>query len=44
MIGPYVNSVPRESLTFTLDHTRSAILQRIGATGSHQISRNKTPG
>ena len=24
MIGPYVNSVPRESLTFTLDRTRSA--------------------
>ena len=43
MIGPYVNSVPRESLTFTLDHTRSAILQRIGATDSHRISRNKTP-
>ena len=30
MIGPYVNSVPRESLTFTLDHTRAAILERIG--------------
>jgi hypothetical protein len=27
--------VPRESLTFTLDHTRSAILQRIGATNPH---------
>ena len=35
MIGPYVNSVPRESLTFTLDRTRSAILQRIGATTAH---------
>jgi hypothetical protein len=35
MIGPYVNSVPRESLTFTLDHTRSAIRQRIGSTSSH---------
>jgi hypothetical protein len=34
MIGPYVSSVPRESLTFTLDHTRSAILQRIGSTNS----------
>jgi hypothetical protein len=31
MIGSYVNSVPRESLTFTLDHTRAAILERIGA-------------
>jgi hypothetical protein len=35
MIGPYVNSVPRESLTFTLDRTRSAILQRISATTAH---------
>ena len=35
MIGPYVNSVPRESLTFTLDHTRSAILQRINSTTAH---------
>lgn len=31
LIGPYVNSVPRESLTFTLETTRSAVLQRIGA-------------
>jgi len=29
MIGPYVNSVPRESLTFTLATTRAAVLQRI---------------
>jgi hypothetical protein len=29
LIGPYVNSVPRESLTFTLETTRSAVLQRI---------------
>jgi hypothetical protein len=35
MIGPYVNSVPRESLTFTLDRTRSAVLQRIGSSNSH---------
>lgn len=35
MIGPYVNSIPRESLTFTLDRTRSAILQRIHSTTSH---------
>lgn len=34
MIGPYVNSVPRESLTFTLDRTRSAVLQRIGSNNS----------
>jgi hypothetical protein len=29
LIGPYVTSVPRESLTFTLAATRSAVLQRI---------------
>lgn len=32
MVGPFVNSVPRESLTFTLATTRAAVLQRI-ATG-----------
>jgi hypothetical protein len=31
MIGPYVTSVPRESLTFTLATTRSAVLNRIAA-------------
>jgi hypothetical protein len=34
MIRPYVNSVPRESLTFTLANTRSAVLQRISARTS----------
>jgi hypothetical protein len=34
MIGPYVNSVPRESLTFTLATTRSAILTRIASHGA----------
>jgi hypothetical protein len=29
LVGPYVNSVPRESLTFTLAATRSAVLKRI---------------
>jgi hypothetical protein len=29
LIGPYVTSVPRESLTFTLATTRSAVLKRI---------------
>jgi hypothetical protein len=29
LIGAYVNSVPRESLTFTLATTRSAVLKRI---------------
>lgn len=29
LIGPYVNSVPRESLDFTLQTTRAAVLQRI---------------
>lgn len=31
MIGPYVNSVPRESLTFTLAATRAGVLKRIAA-------------
>jgi hypothetical protein len=31
LIGPYVSSVPRESLTFTLATTRSAVLKRIDA-------------
>jgi hypothetical protein len=31
MIGPYVTSVPRESLTFMLAATRNAILQRMRA-------------
>ncbi len=31
LIGPYVMSVPRESLTFTLATTRSAVLNRIAA-------------
>jgi hypothetical protein len=35
MIRPYVNSVPRESLTFTLANTRSAVLQRISASAAH---------
>jgi hypothetical protein len=28
LVGPYVNSVPRESLTFTLTATRAALLRR----------------
>ena len=31
LIGPYVTSVPRESLTFTLATTRSAVLKRVAA-------------
>lgn len=31
MLGQYVNSVPRESLNFTLEATRSGVLERIGA-------------
>ena len=34
LIGSYVNSVPRESLTFTLVNTRRAVLQRIGASAA----------
>jgi hypothetical protein len=35
MISSYVESVPRESLTFTLATTRSAVLQRVGAQATH---------
>jgi hypothetical protein len=28
LIGPFVNSIPRESLEFTLDTTRRALAQR----------------
>ncbi|HYL69020.1 MAG TPA: hypothetical protein VEX69_07635, partial [Candidatus Limnocylindria bacterium] len=31
LVGPMVNSIPRESLTFTLATTRAAMLQRIAA-------------
>jgi len=34
LVGPYVTSVPRESLTFTLATTRSAMLKRIGASSA----------
>ncbi|HTS13828.1 MAG TPA: hypothetical protein VMH00_17035 [Candidatus Limnocylindrales bacterium] len=30
LIGPYVTSVPKESLTFTLEMTRRAVLARLG--------------
>jgi hypothetical protein len=31
LVGPFVNSIPRESLTFTLATTRAAVLGRISA-------------
>ena len=34
MVGPFVHSIPRESLTFTLATTRAAVLGRISATKS----------
>jgi hypothetical protein len=34
LIGPYVTSVPRESLTFTLAVTRSAVLERTASRAS----------
>jgi len=34
LIGPYVTSVPRESLTFTLATTRSAVLERTAPRAS----------
>ena len=35
MIAPYVNSVPRESLLFTLAKTRAGILQTLHPAASH---------
>jgi hypothetical protein len=35
LIGPYVTSVPRDSLTFTLATTRSAVLQSKSAPSPH---------
>jgi len=34
LVGPFVNSIPRESLTFTLEATRRAVANRL-ATGEH---------
>ena len=34
LVGPFVNSIPRESLTFTLTTTRAVVLQRIAALRS----------
>jgi hypothetical protein len=28
MVGPFVTSIPKESLTFTLEATRKAVLER----------------
>jgi hypothetical protein len=33
MIGPFVTSIPKESLTFTLDATRTAVRKRTAAKG-----------
>jgi hypothetical protein len=33
MIGPFVTSIPKESLTFTLDATRTAVRKRAAAKG-----------
>ncbi|HTW23025.1 MAG TPA: hypothetical protein VMD78_05465 [Candidatus Baltobacteraceae bacterium] len=38
MIGSFVNSVPRESLTFTLESMRAAVLQRIGAQAERKAA------
>jgi hypothetical protein len=34
LVGPFVNSIPKESLTFTLEATRRAVANRV-ATGHH---------
>jgi hypothetical protein len=36
MIGPFVESIPRESLTFTLSTTRTAVLARMAAHAAPQ--------
>jgi len=38
MIGSFVNSVPRESLTFTLESMRAAVLQRIGTHAENKAA------
>ncbi len=40
MIGPFVTAVPKESLTFTLEATRKAVLARLGENvpfGAHSL-------
>jgi hypothetical protein len=39
MIGPFVTAVPKESLTFTLEATRKAVLARLGASNSSGLVR-----
>lgn len=36
MIGPFVNSIPRETLTFTLEATRKAVLQQMQSAKTRQ--------
>lgn len=40
MIGSFVNSVPRESLTFTLESLRAAVLRRVGAPGEGKAANS----
>lgn len=37
MIGPFVTAVPKESLTFTLEATRKAVLARMRANSTHSV-------
>ena len=39
MVGPFVTAVPKESLTFTLEATRKAVLARLRATNSNGLVR-----
>jgi len=39
MIGPFVTGIPRESLTFTLATTRSAVLDRMAKTKARAAAR-----
>ena len=36
LIGPFITSIPRESLTFTLEATRKAANERSGNSQTHQ--------
>jgi hypothetical protein len=41
IIGSYVNSVPRESFTFTLEATRAGVLQRVAAHAAALPARSE---
>jgi hypothetical protein len=42
LIGPFVTSIPRDSLTFTLETTRKTLAQRAGTPASQSWVRSQT--